>query len=63
LELLHRRNPAKARDWFEKTVAIGPLPRVPREWCTEVALPACERVASGLTLAPDQLDPRIALLE
>ena len=63
LELLHRRNPAKAREWFEKTVAIGPLPRVPREWCSEVALPACERVSSGLTLAPDQLDPRIALLE
>jgi len=63
LELVHRRNPARAREWFAKTVAIGPQPRVGREWVTQVALPACDALAQGQDIAPEDLDPRIALLE
>lgn len=63
LELMHRRNPAKAREWFQKTIAIGPLPRVPREWAQQVALPLCDAVAAGKPLDLELLDPRIELLE
>jgi len=63
LELVHRRNPARAREWFAKTVAIGPQPRVGREWVTQVALPACDALFQGQDIAPEDLDPRIALLE
>jgi hypothetical protein len=63
LELIHRRNPVRAREWFDKTVAIGPQPRVGREWVTQVALRACEALAQGQSFAPEDLDPRIALLE
>ena len=63
LELIHRRNPVRAREWFDKTVAIGPQPRVGREWVTQVALRACDALAQGQTFAPEDLDPRIALLE
>ena len=63
LELMHRRNPAKAREWFEKTIAIGPLPRVPREWAQQVALPLCDAAAAGKPLDLELLDPRIELLE
>lgn len=63
IELMHRHNPAKAREWFEKTLAIGPLPRVPREWVQQVALPLCDAVAAGKPLDLELLDPRIELLE
>ncbi|MBM3990078.1 MAG: hypothetical protein FJ298_03615 [Planctomycetes bacterium] len=63
LELVHRGNPVRAREWFAKSVAIGPRPRVGREWVAQVALPACDLLAQGHAFAPEDIDPRIALLE
>lgn len=63
LELLVRGNPAKAREWFDKTVAIGPQPRVAREWVSQVALPMCEAAARGVAVDALALDPRIFVVE
>lgn len=63
LELLHRRNPQKAREWFKLAYDIGPRPRVAREWVEQVALPLCDEVAAGQPLDLGRLDPRIAIVE
>jgi tetratricopeptide (TPR) repeat protein len=59
LELTIRKNPARAREWFHKSLEIGPLPRIDRAWIRTSALPACDELEKGGSLDLLFLDPRL----
>jgi hypothetical protein len=59
LELTIRKNPARAREWFQESLEIGPLPRIDRAWIRTSALPACDALEKGEALDLLFLDPRL----
>lgn len=63
LELVHRKNPARAREYFQRSFELGPRPRVDRHWVKDVALHWVREAAEGRPVDLVALDPRISLLE
>ena len=48
--LTSKNNPATAKEWFQKSVALGPPTRA---WIGERIVPMCERLANGGELSED----------
>lgn len=63
LELVHRRNPARALEYFQRSFELGPRPRVDRRWVKDVAMHWAREAAEGKPVDLVALDPRIYLLE
>ncbi len=63
LELVHSKNPARAREYFQRSFELGPRPRVDRHWIKDVALHWVREAAEGRPVDLVALDPRISLLE
>jgi tetratricopeptide (TPR) repeat protein len=63
LNLITRGNPERAKQYFRLSHAIGPRPRVGREWAEQVGLRLCDVALAGGAVDPLELDPRIFFVE